>query len=256
MATIIETEKSYCEIGQSISMKYAFLAEEGNDVWRMQHGWIKCRDFFNDFLIATWKGEDYPRIYSFNPNGKSDPMDLRNVRMAIQGGNFDAMNQSLSLLNDFEKRCSIGVTTLEKFEGSDHYFLTGSNNWQANTMVLSLYTHIIRVLYGHGDAKKFKTLEGLLQWVVDNTGGNEYTYTKALVAAFDLQELMTNAVDIQAKCEHPVIRNEPRDTSIMHDSGGIWSASVLYLDNGEGNRKNSEIMHGAFLEEYRLLVGG
>jgi len=254
MAKLIKKQASYADIGQSVAMKYALLADEGDNTWRMQHGWIQCRDFFNDFLIATWKGEDYPRIYSFNPHGKSDPMILDGVRMALTGGNFSAFLESLPLLNEFEARCNIELTTVEKFEESEDYFLTASNAWQANTALLSLYTHVVRALYGYGSSK-FKTLEENLTWVAESAEGNEKKYQAIIDKAFDLQVLVTNAVGLQAGCEKPDIANESGSTHIMHDSGGIWSAGMLYLDNVGMNKKNAEIMHGAFLEKYRGLVG-
>ena len=61
---IAAPKNSYCEIYQDSDLKFSFAVEDEKSI-RQVHDFIKCRDFFNEALVASQVGCESPMIYGF-----------------------------------------------------------------------------------------------------------------------------------------------------------------------------------------------
>ena len=57
-------------------LKFAFAVEDDKSI-RQVHDFIKCRDFFNEALVASQVGCVSPTIYGFKYPSDKYPVDLK-----------------------------------------------------------------------------------------------------------------------------------------------------------------------------------
>lgn len=143
----IEALKStYTEVSQDSDIRFSFVVEEEGNLKQL-HSFALCRDFFNEAVISSKLRVECPPIYGFKFNGKTAPCDLEHTRMALSGKDFSTLIHNLPLLNQVEDEKGIERTTIIKLDGTDYYYLIGSEIWVRGTVPISLYTHIIRCMY-------------------------------------------------------------------------------------------------------------
>ena len=84
--------------------------------------------------------------------------------MILKGGDFTLLLKNLKLLNDYEATIReeepFEFTDLFEIPGTEHLYLCSSSRWVRSTVMISLYTHIIRCLYQYEHAAK----TSLISW--------------------------------------------------------------------------------------------
>lgn len=241
--------KSYAEIYQDSDLKFAFAVEDDKSI-RQVHDFIKCRDFFNEALVASQIGCASPPIYGFEYPAEKYPVDLEVTRMILKGDNFTLLLKNLKLLNDYEATIReeepIEFTNIQKLPGSDHYYLTSSSRWVRSTVMISLYTHIIRCLYQYEHAA-----ENFLDFMEKcaNQEGNAAKYQKS-INKIDMDMLIKYAKVVfpDGTLPHPGMSSIERVGNV-HNNGGIvsWSESI------SAGRNDLQGMYADSVAIYRSL---
>lgn len=164
--------KNMDEEYQVTGFHYAFLSSPKNGN-KMCHAWIKCRDFLQDAVRNYYTGRN-DSIYSFTYDPKTYPkLDLAKTRMLVKQmphpntdvlrKEFDEMMRcSLQLIDHYERAAGIKpVSKLIKVDDDKmhSYLFIGSGEWTQSSVMISLYTFLIRL--GHKKIK-FKDEEELV----------------------------------------------------------------------------------------------
>lgn len=230
----------YTEIMQSVDLHYALAYETPKDIIQTHH-WIKCRDFFNEALIASKLGlEESPRVWGFSYPSGEYPIDLSETRLLLKGSNWTNLLKNLSLLNDYEESISQELTTIEKIDGTDYLYCRSSSNWLISPTTLSFFTYILRCLYAYDyDA------EDLISYLrdVEKLGiGNDKQYQKD-INKIDFDLFIRNMREIFLS-DLPFKKMKDLDDTAytIHDHTGIvsWSKTVSSnFDYMEGTYQNA-----------------
>lgn len=225
--------KSYCEIYQDSDLKFSFALEDDTTI-RQVHDFIKCRDFFNEALVSSQIGCVSPSIFGFQYPSEEYPVDLEVTRLILKGGNFSTLKKNLKLLNEYEE----GIRQEEPFEftnlfdipGTNHLYLCSSSRWVRSTVMVSLYTHILRCLYQY-DIEADNFLDFMEK--VAEQEGNAAKYQKS-INNIDLDKLIKYADTIFPDGTLPIPgMSAITSVSTIHNSGGIvsWSNSISGKSN-------------------------
>jgi hypothetical protein len=169
--------KSLAEEYQPTGMYFAFLSVKNE----MCHTWIKCRDFLQDAVRNQFTGKN-DSIYGFCYFSEKDPkIDLKKTRLLVKGVKLDeVIKYSLSLVNHYEGIA--GLTPRSKVvKIDDMYLFLGPGEWTQSSVLISLYTLLIRL--GHqkiefeNEEELVKTYEALINNPKVN-GINDVRYLK------------------------------------------------------------------------------
>lgn len=250
MKQFIKAEsKSYCEIYQDSDLKFAFAVEDDEYI-RQVHDFVKCRDFFNEALVASQIGCDCPSIYSFKYPAQEYPVDLEVTRMILKGGNFGLLKKNLPLLNQYEalirEEEPFEFTNIEDIPDTNFYYLRSSSRWMRSTVMVSLYTHIIRCLYQY-DIKADNFLD--FMYKVAEQSGNAAKYQKE-INKIDLNNLISMASKVFPDGTLPTAgMSSIESVSNIHNNGGIvsWSKAI------SNNRSDLQGMYAESVAAYRNL---
>lgn len=153
------SNKHYAEEYQVTGFHYAFVSspKDGN---RMCHWWVKCRDFLQDALRNQLTGRN-DQIYGFAYRPKDDPpVDTETTRIMVKRipkpasetlrKEFDEMMISgLKLINFYEKKYSFKpLSTITRVDHDDYpYLFVGPGVWSQGSVMISIYTFLIRLGY-------------------------------------------------------------------------------------------------------------
>lgn len=232
MKLIEAPKKSYCELYQDSDIKFSFVVPEGEGIMRQTHSFTKCRDFLNDALVSSQFGCVSPRIYGFEYRGDEYPIDFSKARLALSGSNFDRLSDNIVLLNKFEEENSLTQTDIYAFEDSEYLYVEGDSGWVRSTVMISLYTHILRCLYTYTSeestfSKFMRSLIGL--------EGNAANYQKK-INYIDFELLIAKSKEIFPEGSFPFPEEEGiQNIQTLHNHTGIVSW-VDMLDNiGSGH---------------------
>ena len=246
---IVAPTKSYGEIYQDSDLKFAFAVEDDKSI-RQVHDFIKCRDFFNEALVASQVGCVSPTIYGFKYPSDKYPVDLKVTRMILNGGDFTLLLKNLKLLNDYEATIReeepFEFTDLFEIPGTEHLYLCSSSRWVRSTVMISLYTHIIRCLYQYEHAA-----ENFLDFMEKcaNHTGNAAKYQKS-INKIDMDMLIKYAKVVfpDGTLPHPGM-SSIESVGNIHNYGGIvsWSESI------SSGRSNLQGMYADSVAIYRSL---
>lgn len=232
--------KSFAEIYQDSDLKYAFAVENDTEV-RQVHDFILCRDFFNEALISSQIGCDAPSIYSFKYPAKEYPIAFDELRMILKGEDLEKFKKQLWLLNQFEDEAGYLPTVATPIPDTEFYYLTGDPRWISSTVMISLYTHLIRCVYQY-DAALIEDFADFIRGCADELG-NAASYQK-IINEIDWVTLVKRAGDIFPRGTLPVPgMSSISNISHVHNNLGIvsWSKAI-----GQGSR-----IMGDYYEESR-----
>lgn len=232
--------KSYCEIYQDSNLKFAFALESDTEL-RQVHDFIKCRDFFNEALVATQIGGiDSPSIFGFSYPAKKYPIDLETTRLILKGTRFNEMLKNLQLLNKFERELDLEQTTITAIPDSEHYYLTGDKVWLVSAPMISFYTHILRCIYQYDhDAENFVDF----MTKCSEQTGNAAKYQKS-INEMDWVLLISRAHDIFPKGTLPLPEMSAiKSVSTVHNYTGIvsWAKDGMYEQYKDSYKKFKEL---------------
>lgn len=127
----------YSEIGQPNPIRWAILSGSPDAGFQNESSWLKCKDFFNDYVVAYNGGQRFG-IYGFSTEGMKIPAKGEPVYMAVKDWkppfltNLDVLNQGIP---EAVERHMVGEQLI--LEIPAYYF--------KNTYNISLLTLLIRL---------------------------------------------------------------------------------------------------------------
>lgn len=226
--------KRYGEIYQDSDLKFAFAVEDEKSI-RQVHDFVKCRDFFNEAVVASQIGCPSPVIYGFEYPAEEYPVDLNVTRMILKGSNFSTFIKNLQLLNDYESihkdDDEVALTSIQKIPNTEFYYLTSHSRWVRSTVMISLFTHIVRCLYQYThSASNFLEFMKLCA----DKSGNAAHY-QGSINKIDMDKLIqySHIIFPDGTLPHPKMSSIDNVRNI-HNNGGIvsWSESI---DRGQND---------------------
>lgn len=247
-------DKKMAEEYQVTGFHYAFLSspKDGN---KMCHAWIKCRDFLQDAVRNHYTGRN-DSIYSFTYNPKKDPkLDLTKTRMLVKRvphPNTDALRKefdemmkcSLRLINHYEKAADIKLMSkLMKVNDDKMYscLFVGSGEWTRSSVLISLYTFLIRL--GHKKIK-FKDEEELVTAYKEllNPKNKQTNDTRYLATTYKhFHKVLEHRKELMFKQESEILfGNNPMDR--FHHNSGIVRLCQFGTSEKSVNDKFREIL--------------
>ena len=225
---IAAPSKNYCEIYQDSDLKFSFAVEDEKSI-RQTHSFIKCRDFLNEALVSSQIGCESPAIYGFTYPTKEYPVDLEATRLILTGADFSNLHKNLQLLNGYEETIRqeelFEFTNLTEIPGTKYLYLRSSSRWVRSTVMISLFTHIIRCLYQYDiDADNFLDFMSKCS----EKSGNAAKY-QAKINKIDLHKLISLADQVFPDGTLPIPgMSAIESVGTIHNNGGIvsWSDSI------------------------------
>ncbi len=182
---LLARNASLSEIYSGKMWQCAFVAEKGGK-YVQAHSFARCKDFLNDIVYAEINNKPI-EIYSltFDPKvGKI--LQSGKIRMLVRNEAttdskvFEENNKkTLSLLHIVEAEMGLSKSVLRKVADSDKHFVFESDaNWAHSTVMLSLYSIILRA--GKNFDPKFKTPLAFFESLKGKAGeGHDEQYVKA-----------------------------------------------------------------------------
>ena len=207
--------KSLSEEYQVTGMFFAFLSVKNE----MCHTWIKCRDFLQDAIRNQLTGRA-DAIYGFEYNPKKDPkIDLKKTRLLIKGVKLDdTIKYSLQLVNHYEN--AAGFKPRSKIaKVDDMYIFLGPGEWSQSSVLISLYTLLIRLGCRKIEFKDEKDLVKMYEALINekNNVVNDIRYLKSIYK--HIHTVLENQSDIMFKQKDKILFGDAQIGSFHHNSG-------------------------------------
>ena len=235
------------EVFQNKKFRFAYVHLEGKEI-TMLHKLVKCKDFLNDALIEHHHpGKFLFPVFGFDATGIK--LDEPTHLLIESEEGWKNIEKALPALHDLERKMQWKRTQLFPIE--DHpnkRLLIGSKQWQRSTIVLSIYTILLRSLvYGveEGDINKYlKSFKGL--------EGNDPKFLNKLQSyKGGLMGLITNIKKILGEDQilgggdpHKIMNGG------FHNSSGVMN----FMDCCHNDRKLPTWSGGYWEKEYKKIL--
>lgn len=149
----IKWHKESGHLFQNISdgLEYAFL----NDDYKQIHELVLCRDYLNDVMYGSLNNKKID-IWGFKYDPQTDPAPSKKHTKLLLASKKDKFFRkkifnSLSFVNQIERRLKMSPTEVEECENPDRHYKTGvfifngNKRWMKAMPMISLYTLLIRI---------------------------------------------------------------------------------------------------------------
>lgn len=144
---------SYSESSQPNNIRWCILSGTIEDGFVNESSWLKCKDFFNDYVVAYNGGKRFS-IYSFNTQKMLIPAKGENVYVAVKDV-CPSFTPNLELLNEWLD-CPIEI-----YNNEQGYILELSEYYFRSTYNISLITLMIRLC---NTEHKFSSVEEFAEY--------------------------------------------------------------------------------------------
>jgi hypothetical protein len=152
MKLIQKQHSGFSEISQPNPIRWAIISKVEDGVFQTECAWLKCKDFFNDYVFTRNTGKSFT-IYSFSaswPIDKQQPLYLAIKNLEPHwADNFCVINEYL----DKEGFPYIGLQDLD-----DMYLLSVPDFYLKNTYYISLLSLIVRLCNYEVEFKNWQEL--------------------------------------------------------------------------------------------------
>ena len=108
------------------------------------------------------------------------PVNFNETHLLVSGveKGMNHLKKNIKLLNDLEDEMGWQKTVINPIDGTDHCLVVSSGHWLHSTVSISMFTHILRAMYGYL-AKKGDDFWSFFASLRD-VGGNVSMYQKQL----------------------------------------------------------------------------
>lgn len=247
-------DKPMSEEYQVTGFHYAFLSENN----KMCHPWIKCRDFLQDALRNQLTGRN-DQIYSFTYKPGSDPeIDTVNTRMMVkriphpvtdeQLKEFEEMmTHALELIRHYEDTSDMTPKTelIKVADDSIHpYLFVGPGEWSQSSVLISLYTFLIRLGYKKIAFKNGEELANAYVKLIEDKE-NQTNDTRYLKLVHNhIYNVLKSRGETMFKQKDGEIMFQDTPMSNFHHNSGIVSLCGFRTPDTKLNSKFKSILTG------------
>lgn len=143
MKITFTTKPTYAEEGQPNPLRWAILSKDADGNFTNETSWLRCKDFFNDYVVAYNGGKRF-NIYGFSTEKMALPKKGEDVYIAL-----DALTSSfeynLERLNEWLISQILPIIPYEMSQ-CNKIVLSFDSFYFSNTYNVSLVSLIIRLL--------------------------------------------------------------------------------------------------------------
>lgn len=252
-------KQSFAEIYQQIAIGFCFAREVGDDT-EMIHDFVVCRDFLGDLVTASHLARDLGTIYSFHADGANTPIYRSRTCLLIHlpKGEIDIFEKQFHILNDLEQDSGLMMSSWQQvkpdkdWKPGDYIKIVGDVDWQMNSLMISIYSHILRCLC-IDTGKEPDDFDNLSAAIADGSFGTNTRYCKRHAkVGLDLNDLLTsrNAIMCDFKsivgCLWGTDEESPSLNSLHYQTGLQTLLSCV-----EYSRKNNnKVMPGSLASRW------
>ncbi len=174
-----------CESMQANEVKFAFTNKQENGDYQLITNFVKCREYFNEFLMVNHHPEQFKfeEVYGFKYKHEEFPYQMQNPSIAIKlprKDQYESFKVNLELLNAIEDFNGMEKTTIVETSDARQrgaiFVLEFSSMWINSCILFNIYTLLIKLCTL--DIKN-KTLETLSQTFKHNRP-SELSYVEVL----------------------------------------------------------------------------
>ncbi len=128
----------YNEIGQPNPIRWCILSGSPEEGFVNECGWIKCKDFFNDYVVAYTGGKRF-NIYGFSTESMNIPEKGKPVYVAVK----DLTSEFLRNIDTINEKLPRSIKWLKADDGT--FILELDSFYFQSTYNISLITLMIRL---------------------------------------------------------------------------------------------------------------
>lgn len=143
------TKDKLSEEDQNIKTKFFLVNKIKENTFNKITPYIKCRDFLNDVLYCITFNTDF-FIYGFEFKQTKEQIKKENLYLSLKFISHKAIKdfkENFHYLNKFESLYNLSdFSTYEETNRKTVLLIKHNNFWFSNTMILSLFTFILRCL--------------------------------------------------------------------------------------------------------------
>lgn len=229
------------EISQATGIRMAVVNRVDRDTYSQCMAYVKCRDFFNEAILAPYSGKDY-KIYGFSSKGvRFDEKESSLVFKFVdkkQAGNFI---KNFPAFRTQIRSLGIKWTTIMATDDPLVFVIKGDRLWGKQVALMSLYSLIIRWVPYVSDWSDWSTVCSDMM-KTDLSPDVDYAEGLKDKPVYDLITLNNKVFDKSPLSEW----NKDTTTSQCHDGGGIMT---FFHENG-GQTPMNESYYKKFMELY------
>lgn len=154
MAKFIENKytNNLVELMQANDIKLAFVNKKDDDSFEAVHVWVKCREYFNEFLVKNHHPEfKLCMVHGFDYKHDEYPYDLSATRLALRFPNKSSKEtflKNLGWLHTIERNNNLELTVTYEVEDAPHknmLILEADKAWVQKCLLTNLYTLAIKM---------------------------------------------------------------------------------------------------------------
>lgn len=160
------TRNSLIESFQSNDMKFTFVRKDKDGNYLQINNWMKCREYFNEILMATWHPEEFSftEVFGAKYNAKENPLERSETLFAIKfpsATSRDTFLKNVPVIHKLEEKYQLNPTQIEdKVEGDSMIVIIhGSKFWLQKCILFNVYTMIMKMMALDIGFKSFKELD-------------------------------------------------------------------------------------------------
>lgn len=160
------TSNSLIESFQSNDMKFTFVRKDKDGNYLQINNWMKCREYFNEILMATWHPEEFSftEVYGAKYNAKENPLERSETLFAIKfpsAKSRDTFLKNMPVIHKLEEKYQLDLTQVERgIEGDSMIVIVhGSKFWIQKCILFNVYTMIMKMMALDIGFKSFKELD-------------------------------------------------------------------------------------------------
>lgn len=156
--TFTPKQNGFIEESQPNPIMWSILSGNRETGYNAETGWIRCKDFFNDYVVAYNGGPKFC-IYGFNTELVTFPAKGENAFFLVKNCT-EHFSENVSEFNTWLEKQGQPAVYMEEYKNGQ-YVLEIPAFFLKNTYNISLVTLIIRLC---NDIKKFGSFEEIIKY--------------------------------------------------------------------------------------------
>jgi len=209
---------------QANDIKFAFVNPKDNQ-FEMVHQWVKCREYFNEFLMANYHEDfEFVQTYGFSYRKDEYPYDLSATRIALKFPDAKQKKTFLDNLNWLHKIETINgveLTTIHEINDTQ-LVVVSSKLWIEQCLLTNIYTLLLKLMA--------LNISSLSHTDINNLEIKAYRPSELAYIQRITPQVLNNILENCAKIA--TVKSKYKDgTNILRDCGSVHGSSGLIQMN-------------------------